>query len=77
MDVRNRFLADLLKQACLSVAICIALGGCQSFEPKPAGGLDEVSTWGAGLRPPTRTGPLWSYDERARQVERNLGVGEE
>lgn len=61
----------LLKVALL---LCAALVGCRSWDTAPPADPDPDAQIGARLRTPGPPGQLLGIDQRAREIEHNLGV---
>ena len=54
---------------------CLAIAGCASMDPHPEiERADPDAQFGAQLRTPTPPGQATGIDERAREIERRLGV---
>ena len=67
----------------LVVALCICAAGCTQWTTRwnalrdrvrGHGYTDETANWTQNVRTPTDSTPMAGVDERARQIERNLGV---
>jgi hypothetical protein len=58
------------------LAACLSLAGCKTVKLKNDDNFtDDYATWGQGHRPADSTdGNLTGASEKARQVERNLGM---
>lgn len=72
----NQYIASATLLA-ISCALALPLVGCQRLrEHKWRGhGYDkEVNSLTENLRPPADERSMTGYDERARDIERNLGV---
>ena len=68
---------------CRSIGVvllpCLGLAGCASLDTPPQQADPEpdtqsASSLGAELRKPTPPGQMLGIDDRAREIERNLGV---
>jgi hypothetical protein len=54
---------------------CLGLVGCASLDASPQLGEPEPDAqMGAQIRKPTPPGQMLGIDDRAREIERNLGV---
>jgi hypothetical protein len=57
------------------LGLCCALSGCKSENLQGDKFTDDYATWGESHRPAdTSDGNLYGASDKARQVERNLGV---
>lgn len=55
--------------------LCLGLTGCASWDARPQSEATPPDTGiGAGFRKPGPPGQLLGIDERAREIERDLGV---
>ena len=60
--------------AAVLTASFLAPGGCAPMNLRGNGFGDESSRWGQNFRPPTQAGNMQGIDNRAREIEQNLGV---
>lgn len=59
-----------------SLAVLVSLAGCTTLEPVSDETSDkkESSMWPSNVRQPTPPGSFLGIDDRAREIERNLGI---
>ena len=58
-----------------TLGVCIGLSGCKTVKLPEEKFTDDYATWGQSHRPPDGSdGNLLGSSDKARQVERNLGV---
>jgi hypothetical protein len=61
--------------ALLFASAALVAAGCSCWRDLRGPGYgDETSTWAEDLRPESNEKRLAGFDERSRQIERNLGV---
>jgi hypothetical protein len=59
----------------LGLPSCLTIAGCASMDQQTeVGNPDPDAQLGAQMRKPTAPGQLLGIDERAREIERHLGV---
>jgi hypothetical protein len=54
--------------------LIIVTSGCAPVDLRGNGFGDESARWGQKLRPETQPGNKLGFDNRAREIEQNLGV---
>ena len=55
--------------------ILIATSGCASWDQlRGENFTDREARWGESMRSAGPEGELWGFSEKARQIERNVGV---
>jgi hypothetical protein len=54
--------------------LILAAAGCAPIDLRGNGFGDESARWGKKLRPETKPGNQLGFDNRAREIEGNLGV---
>tara|TARA_B100000809_G_scaffold214487_1_gene219277 strand:+ start:631 stop:864 length:234 start_codon:yes stop_codon:yes gene_type:complete len=69
--IRIRFSAGMLPAL---VLISLTLGGCATWDLRGPGFQGQTANIGRGLRSQGNGEQLWGLDERARQIERNMGI---
>ena len=58
-----------------ALGLCLSLAGCNMLKQHDDNFTDDYATWGQAHRPHDDSdGNLTGASEKARQVERNLGV---
>lgn len=60
----------------IAVILCLGIAGCTSLDkqPAPQPAPDADAQLGAQLRKPGPPGQMLGIDDRAREIERNLGL---
>jgi hypothetical protein len=58
----------------LLLAVLAALAGCAPVNLRGEGFGDDSARWAQKLRPETESGKKLGFDNRAREIEQNLGV---
>jgi len=69
--IRIRFSAGMLPAL---VLISLTLSGCTAWDLRGPGFQGQTANIGRGLRSQGNGEQLWGLDERARQIERNMGI---